>query len=395
MMVAHEKRGFALPVAVFALVVVGVLVTGGFYLARQETRIGIASVRGTTAFYLAERGTMEVLANWNASVYGILPQWTSTTVQDTTEEGVWSVDVTRMTDRLYFLRSTGTVTAGSAAYGTASRMMGMVARLNTADISPPAALATQGALRYGGSSEVHGIDEIPNGIGGGSADWTGLCDPSSLTDKPGILINDTTNITWVGSRSQIEENMSGVPLFDEDPSITAGSLMTFGDMSWDDMIALADKVYTASPGTIGPAVSGGECNTGVKDNWGAPTDTTSVCFNYFPIIYYSPSGQLQLSSGIGQGILLVEGDLKVTGGFEFYGPVFVKGTLTTMGSGGHFWGGVVAANADISENTILGNAVITYSSCAVSRAILNNSALTKARPLENRSWVDLSSILGG
>ena len=116
-MLVRQKRGFALPVAVFALVVVGVLVTGGFYLARQETRIGIASVRGTTAFYLAERGTMEVLADWDVGVYGALPQWTSATVNDTTEEGNWSVDVTKMTDRLYFLLSTGNVTAGSAEEG--------------------------------------------------------------------------------------------------------------------------------------------------------------------------------------------------------------------------------------------------------------------------------------
>ena len=38
-----RKRGFALPVAVFALVIVGVITTGGFFIARQEGRIGIAS----------------------------------------------------------------------------------------------------------------------------------------------------------------------------------------------------------------------------------------------------------------------------------------------------------------------------------------------------------------
>ena len=35
-----KQRGFALPVAVFALVIVGVLTTGGFFMARQEGRIG-------------------------------------------------------------------------------------------------------------------------------------------------------------------------------------------------------------------------------------------------------------------------------------------------------------------------------------------------------------------
>ena len=50
----------------------------------------------------------------------------------------------------------------------------------------------------------------------------------------------------------------------------------------------------------------------VATNWGAPTVKTSPCFNYFPIIYHY--GRPQLSgSGAGQGILLVEGNLTVTG----------------------------------------------------------------------------------
>ena len=38
-----KQGGFALPVTVFALVVVGVITTGGFFMARQEGRIGVAS----------------------------------------------------------------------------------------------------------------------------------------------------------------------------------------------------------------------------------------------------------------------------------------------------------------------------------------------------------------
>jgi hypothetical protein len=83
--------------------VVGVLVTGGFYLARQETRIGMASKRGTAAFYLAEQGAMEVLSEWDNGTFGSLPEWGSAVASGATEDGTWSVDVTRMTNRLFFL----------------------------------------------------------------------------------------------------------------------------------------------------------------------------------------------------------------------------------------------------------------------------------------------------
>jgi len=44
---------------------------------------------------------------------------------------------------------------------------------------------------------------------------------------------------------------------------------------------------------------------------------------------------------------------------------------------------------------VLGDALVSYSSCAVARAVLGNSALTKVRPLAQRSWVDMSSVIGG
>lgn len=384
---SHGRDGFALPAAVFALVVVGVLVTGGFFMARQETRIGVASRNAQTAFYLAEKGVYDVLANWQTS-YNV-GAWNTTTVVDTVADGAWSVTITPMTDRMYFLDASGTASAGGALWSGATRRVGTIVRINTADIEPPAALTTQGTLKFGGSAEIHGIDGAPDGSGG-EANWSSMCSGVSTTDKPGILIDDTTNINWNGNRDKIEGSSTGTPLFDEDPSITFESLMNFGDLTWDDMVAMADKRIYSAP-AIGPSLNAdGTCNRSPLGNWGAPTDPSHACFNYFPIIY--AANDLQLSGGVGQGILMVNGNLKVTGGAEFYGPVYVKGTLTTTGSGGHFWGGVVAGNADIETNTVLGNAVITYSSCAVQRAILNNSALTKARPLASRSWVDLSSV---
>ncbi len=380
------RSGFALPVAVFALVVVGILVTGGFFMARQETRIGMATENTQTAFYLAERGAIETMAHWTTA-YNVGP-WNTTTVADTTPDGTWTVTITPMTSRLFFLDATGTASAGGALWSGATRRVGVIARINTANVMPRAGLTTQGYLKFGGSAEIHGTDEPPDGSGG-SYDWGSQCDGMAAGDKPGILIDDTTHIDWNGNRTKIEGAMTGDPKFTEDPDLTPANLMDFGDLSWDDMVALADKVLSGSP-NVGPAYNAdGTCNPSPLGNWGMPTDTTDACFNYFPIIY--STGDLSLSSGAGQGILLVNGDLQVTGGFDFYGPVFVKGTLTTTGAGGHFWGGVVAANADISTNTVLGNAVINFSECAVQRAILNNSALTKARPLASRSWVDLSS----
>lgn len=70
----------------------------------------------------------------------------------------------------------------------------------------------------------------------------------------------------------------------------------------------------------------------------------------------------------------------------------MKGTLSTAGTGGHVQGGVIAANVDLDTSTVLGNALVQFSSCAVTRAVLNNDDLTRMRPLAQRSWVDLSNV---
>lgn len=386
-----SNRGFALPVAVFALVVVGVLVTGGFYLARQETRIGVASKRAISAFYLAERGAMEVLSEWDASTFSALANWGTTTVADTTDEGSWSVRVTKMNSRLYFLLATGAVREGSGMYANASRMLGIIARLNTAEIMPRAALTTVGEVRVQGSMEVIGHDANPTG-------WTGLCD-SPGPSKPGILIDDTTNIRQVGAALTVD----GDPDFQQDPTLESDSLLTFGDLTFDELKALATVTYPdgsrirqLSPDSI--SVGGGNyvCDGSISDNWGTPAKPTGACGSYFPIIY--AAGDLDIAANEeGQGILLVEGDLEISGTHIFYGPVIIRGTLWASGggTGGHFQGGVIAANVVLEETRITGNAVIEFSSCAVTRAILNNSSLTRARPLEDRSWVDLTSVISG
>ena len=77
-----KQHGFALPVAVFALVVVGIITTGGFFMARQEGRIGVASEYAGLAFYLTEQGLVDRMGRWNPTVFGALPFWGDTTITE-------------------------------------------------------------------------------------------------------------------------------------------------------------------------------------------------------------------------------------------------------------------------------------------------------------------------
>jgi len=206
-------------------------------------------------------------------------------------------------------------------------------------------------------------------------------------DKPGIIINDSSAVGTVGQGA-----VTGSPPVEADPTLTTQSFREFGEMDWNEVIQLANKV--SPPGNINntlPTDDGaGHCLTGQAYNWGDPSDPFAACGGYYPIIYVPGSLRIQ-SGGMGQGILLVEGDLDLRGNFTFHGIIIAQGNFETQGSGNRVFGAVMAANADFENQSLVGGSVVQYSSCAVQQAIENNPQLNRARPLRERSWVDVSS----
>jgi hypothetical protein len=383
------RNGFALPVAVFALVIIGVLVTGGFYIARQETRIGIASTNSQRAFYLAERGIYSTLAAWDNAAMSAPAAWDSTTLNGSGTGGTWAVSIMPMTSRLFFLTSTGTVTDGGALWSGATRQVGLMTRIRTVEMEPQGALTIAGDLVLGGNAVIDGRDFDP-------PEWPGLCDAPN-DDKPGILASDTSSISIQGNESRFRANqLFGSADLAEDPSITPASLTVFGEMTWDDLTQLADKKYNSSPSSPAPVSNNGVCATSSLYNWGEPLLPSDPCFTFFPIIHLNnPNQTWTMSGGTGQGILLVEGDLRVTGDLTFYGLIYIKGQLQLAGGGttSHFYGGTVVADENDLGTSVLGTADVIYSSCAIERALVGNLSLTQSRPLVDRSWVDLSSVI--
>ena len=326
-----EQRGFALPVAVFALVIVGVITTGGFFMARQEGRIGVASEHAGLAFYLTEQGLVDLMGGWDRELFEALPSWGDMTLTEN-YPGVGSVTtrVTRMTDHLYFVDADGTVTRGGSVLSGASRRVGMTIRLTTADIAPPAALTTRGPTQLRGTAEVHGEDEVPPG-------WGGFC-PASLENKPGILTDDTSLVSTQGAAE-----ITGAPSVAEDASIVDSTFTNFGDLKWDDLTAMANiRLSGGNLTTLEPdSTPSGVCREGqaFPTNWGNPENPGAACSDWYPIIHITGSAKVQ-SGGVGQGLLLVDGDLELRGNFVFYGIIIVQGSLGTQGPGesGDGWG---------------------------------------------------------
>ena len=367
------ERGFALAVSVFALVIIAALITGVFFAARQEMKIGESSLAAQRAFNAADAGINNAVANWDMSWNSLATNATAT-FNGSLPGGsaTWSGTVQRLNPQLYFVQVTG-----ADKNNLATRTLGALSRLLVLQMSMKGAITTQGHLKIGGSSFINGVDTNPSG-------WS--C-PLVDDTMPGIATSDSAHITTAGCGGY--SCVQGDPKILNDPTITGSTFLQFGDLDWDDLVSMATKVY---PGAYGPANDFGPvgtattCDKAVMDNWGDPMVPASVagCSNYFPIIYVN--GDFKATGGYGQGILIINGNVEVQGGWQFFGPVIVKGSVTTQGTGGHFNGGLLAANLDLDQDVILGDAVVTYSSCAIFKAL---NANTPGRWLRQRSWVDL------
>ena len=378
---SRPREGFALPVALGSMVVIGMILAGVFFAATQENRVGRNTVNQEKAFRAAEFGLNNAYGTWaNGTMNALAVGGVNTTVHDSSAASGWldTVRVTRLNNNSYWVVSTAYAGSGLtlARHRTTSAI-----RVSFPQINFLAALTVHGQIKIGGSSLTTGVDTPPAG-------WA--CPPAGTT-QPGIATDDISKIDYSGCN-----NMSciiGNPQVQQSAAVSdTNTFFTYGpDANWATLTAAATLVYNGNWTINGPApsyIAGGACNTAVMTNWGDPNRASPAgkCENYFPIIYFGGTGNAHITGGTGQGILLVEGDLTVDGGFQWYGPVIARGHVTTQGTGGHFNGGVMAADVDLEQNTVLGNAIIDYSKCAIDAALVGAGI---PKRLKQRSWAEM------
>ncbi len=369
------ERGIALAMALFAMVIATILITAVFSVARGEQRMGNNQIGATQAREAAEIGLSAIMIAWSPSTYNTMAIGATVTIVQTTVGGVagYSGSVRRLSPTTFLVVAQGT--SNVAGQVVTRRQLARIVRLNQPDIAMNAAVTTRVGLTVSGSSQVSGRDTVPLAWGGGT------CPPPG-PDKAGI--RDSAGAVTTSGACSGASCIHGSPPILTDPSIMTSSFTQFGDLSFSELAAMADKSISGTITGIAPTTNPGppaSCRTGDLTNWGDPLNPSGTCGSYFPIVY--APGDVRLSGGWGQGILLVAGDLDVAGGVEFYGPVIVQGHIRSTGTGGHILGGLMARNADFEVNLLSGNSVVSFSSCAITRA-LQGTSRTKA--LDERSW---------
>jgi hypothetical protein len=138
-----------------------------------------------------------------------------------------------------------------------------------------------------------------------------------------------------------------------------------------DVVTLVDSLKSTANITLTDTTVQGA-------NWGDPANCTSYNTVYFKNDVHL-TGQSQ-----GCGLLLVEGDLEVNGGFQWRGIVIATGEITFSGKGGDskkVTGGMISGGSVDADVTIGGSAEILYCSSV-------ENEITKKLPMRYLSWRD-------
>ncbi|MGD0483638.1 MAG: hypothetical protein ABSB58_03175 [Gemmatimonadales bacterium] len=370
------EPGFALAAAVFALLILSALAAGAFYAAFEEVRIGRNSRAAESAFEAAEAGLSRATADGPPGGWGAMPVGDSAHFAGTLPSGTgrFSGAFLRLNGQLFLVRSTGTDAAGEG-----QRTVAALARLDSAGVGLAAALVAGGRVVLGRGSLLDGRDTGPPA-------WSG-CPAAGRPSLPGLALPGAGDLEVAACGAGC---VAGEPPVRADPALADAVPLQVGGADWGALARVAAKTYAAGgQGLVvvpSPSQSGAACDPSAPDNWGEPARPPVVapCAGYLPVILVT--GNLTMAGGRGQGVLLVDGDLVLTGGAEFDGLVLVRGSLRAAGAGGRIRGGVVVAVTGGALAASLEGASITYSGCALAAALRN---AMPARLIPERSWSEL------
>jgi len=400
---ADDERGVALALVLFALVIMGAVLSGSFLAVRLDRNSSSATTYAADAQGAAEAGLAEVWAVWDPTVHSVLPLWDGTPA---TELGTplhnlagnsrvqLADSVRRLNNELFLVRSYGR-RMDAAGNVLSSLGVAQMFRIVKPTIGVNAAVTVMDPLALNGNAFlISGINVVP-------AQWSAsecaALDPGNTDDVVGIRSAANSGVAPADLN-----NLDGYPAkyVENDPSITNATFQNFLDYTYNTLSAQPgvkilpnSSTYNGVAPVIDNTTSPASCDKAHLLNLGEPfrdppTGGAVVqCYGYFPVVH-STGAQLKMAAGNrGQGTLLVDGDLELAGGFEWDGLIIVKGAIKINGVGNKLTGAVFAQGVNLlTAGSVSGNVEIKYSQCAITKAI---GGATLAAPLGQRGYSQL------
>lgn len=357
----RNARGFALVLSLILLLMVTLLALGAMNTSVLDIKIGSNDLISKKAFYVAEAGWNEFTARFKTGeIRDLAPANTNWRiflaanvqraqgigynqsnihhgyVQTLQNELDYAVQVRHLVENFNVVTKAGQPVYVATSYGWHGEGQKTVeVFLNQSPgLDPPSALYSKTSIHVKGSSTI--------------VDGRDHC---GVQNRPGIItMSDTISV-------------SGSPVIDGVPPQATHSGL---NLPLDEYVNYL-KDY-ASPNNTYTYI-GNRTLTGM--DWGSLRGGGNTSTPLRPtgdanVVYFNMNAvnTIKLAGGChGEGILLVNGNLEVNGGFAWYGIVIATGALTFTGGGEkNITGGVLAGNMTSVEVDLAGNVGILYCS---------------------------------
>jgi hypothetical protein len=407
----QDRRGIALPIALLGLVAISLLVTTALLTSTTENAISNAQRSGSVSAYEAEGALQSFLSTQGstlaAGTYSHTPSGSSK---------AYAMTVSRLA-----LRTPPTGSSeGHALYSIQSEwaqggrsfiaMARVPVRFLNMNINAGATLGSNATI--GGSIDINSSSNLCTLAGADDAvvhaNGTTLTINGQAANNIG---NDTS--TYAGDRAALTQHvLNGMSIYD----LAKNAHIKFRQAS-----PVADSVFGGRPSSdmsrTNPATA--------KYNWGCPNRLASCTgrdTTYYPLVAIDATtasggrGEVSIQGDHGQGMLLiVNGDLRITGNFLYKGIILVDGETDIHGGGGgsnsaKIEGALLGlGDVNICQNTsdsqcanstgtdgdnttqISSGAVIQYNRCAVNsvQSYINNQPIQQAPTRPTFAWYEL------
>jgi len=151
-----RRRGFALALVLFALLLLSALSAAALFAALQESRIGRGAAGSARASWAAERAVVRTVAAWDAAAYDSLTPGTALR-PDAPGDSLLDVEVRRLSAGLFLVRALAR-DPGSGA----ERRFALIVRADVPQLGAAAAVRAR-SVAADVASGVSGADVAPDG----------------------------------------------------------------------------------------------------------------------------------------------------------------------------------------------------------------------------------------
>lgn len=373
----RDRSGVALPLALFGLVAITIMVTAALMTSTTEAAMSSANLDATRTLYAAEGAVQAYVASQGAGLTAVTNL--SWQVPGTTERA--RINVVRLgripgnaaVNPPYGPTDRYSVTAEPLLNGRPGRgvvaMVSLPSTFTNMDLNVNAGATVGSDLNVGGNSKV--VDRSASCADSLNSAAVVHSDGTQVTTSGSGTISGAVQKSSLSGRDFINWILNGKSL----EQFAQVSQIKFGSRLGEPAFPSNGKAqWNAS----NPKLRWG-CPAGMEGlNCGSAPDSVK---SYYPSVAIDAEGQtIDLQGDHGQGVLIImNGNLKITGNFLYNGIIIVQGYTEIAGTGGQttktkIEGALVSLgeNTDqrskIAESATQGNAVISYNRCEVDKA---------------------------